>query len=259
MKVTRYDPGTVCWLDLGTSDPEDARAYYTDLFGWTYEEMPTEQGPYTMFRRDGRDVCALYEMGERQPAPGWNTYFCTEDVEAAGRRAAELGGTVLRESMDVMEHGRMAMVQDPTGAVFALWEPRAHVGAGLKDEPGAMCWHELYTRDLEAAETFYRDLFGYTTRHSPEEDGSEYVEFLLAGQPVAGMMAIREEWGDQVPPNWGIYLCVRDLDACMQAHAAHGGRVDVEPSEAPGHGRFALLSDPQGAHFGVFEFTEVAA
>ena len=160
-----YPAGTFCWADLGTTEGPDARDFYTALFGWDAEDLPAgDDGVYTMFRKEGRDVAALYEMGadERGQLPAhWSSYVNVEDLDAVAKRAVELGASVVAEPFDVMDSGRMAVLRDPGGAHVHLWQPGRHIGAGRVNETGCMVWNELATPDVAAAVEFYRELLGW--------------------------------------------------------------------------------------------------
>ena len=162
---TSYAPGTFSWSELATSDPGAAKSFYTALFAWEYEDNPIPGGQvYSMATRDGKQVAALF--GSDQP-PHWNCYVTVESADAAARRAAELGGTVIAEPFDVMELGRMAVFADPAGAALCVWQPTGHIGAGLVNTPGALTWNDLVTNDAGGAAEFYGGLFGWTRRRSP--------------------------------------------------------------------------------------------
>ncbi|HEU5040241.1 MAG TPA: VOC family protein, partial [Gemmatimonadales bacterium] len=150
--VDTYAPGRFCWVDLGTSDTAAAKGFYTGLFGWTVEDRPMGNGAfYTMLFSGGRSVAALYQQDPQQQAmgipPNWLSYICVESADRSAELAGKLGGTVLMDAFDVLDVGRMAMIQDPTGAVVALWEPRTHQGAEMVEEPNTLAWNELETGD----------------------------------------------------------------------------------------------------------------
>src|SRR3954466_4352156 len=149
---TSHAPGTFSWADLGTSDADGAKVFYGGLLGWEFEDMPVpEAPPYSMATIGGRTVAALYAMRDEQAPPAWLSYVTVEDPEAIAVRATDLGGRVISEPFDVMEAGRMAVLQDPTGAVFAVWQPRANIGAELVNDVGALCLNQLNTSEPEAA------------------------------------------------------------------------------------------------------------
>jgi len=171
-EFSSHIPGTFCWPELATTDQKSGVAFYRALFGWGITEEPIGEGEvYSMFQLRGKQVAAAYTMRpeERQSGapPHWNMYVAVANVDETVKRAQSLGATVLGPPFDVMEHGRMAVLQDPTGAVFCLWQSKAHIGAKILNEPGALCWSELTTRDTKAAGSFYTSLFGWTPKHSP--------------------------------------------------------------------------------------------
>lgn len=254
-KREHYEPGTFCWVDLATTDPAGAKAFYGELFGWEAEDMPAgEAGTYTMLSLDGDEVCALYELeaGRREMGipPHWFHYVSVEDVDATAARASELGGTVYGEAFDVLDSGRMAIIQDPTGAVLAAWEPRAHAGAGRVNDVGCLTWNELQSRDPETADAFYAGLFDWETE--PMEDGKlAYVLIKNAGSSNGGIMPMTEQHGD-APPYWLAYFTVPSCDGAVAKVQELGGDVLVGPLDI-GDGKIAVVRDPQGAAFAIFE------
>jgi predicted enzyme related to lactoylglutathione lyase len=260
-EFSSHAPGTFSWVELATTDQSAGVAFYRALFGWEVREAPISQGEiYSMFQMRGKDVAAAYTMmaDERQMGvrPHWNLYISVASADDAARRAESLGATVLAPPFDVMEHGRMAVLQDPSGAVFCVWQPKAHVGARILNEPGALCWSELTTRDPQAAETFYTKLFGWTAKHGAASAQVDYTEFGLPGQPPgAGMMKMPDDMPAAVPSYWMPYFQVADCDTSTATAQQLGATLMVGPTDIPGTGRFAILIDPQGAIFAVFRFT----
>lgn len=251
-EFSSHAPGTFCWPELSTPDQKNAVAFYRELFGWDVNDQPI--GPtetYSMFKVRGLDVAAAYSMRpeERQSGapPHWNAYVSVANADEAVKRAQQLGAKVLAPAFDVMDAGRMAVLQDPTGAVISVWQPGRHVGAKILREPGALGWTELMTRDTATAEKFYTQLFGWKAKVSPE-----YTEFSVGATPDAGMMKIDEKWGS-VPPHWMPYFQVDDCDGRAAKAKQLGGRVNVGPNDIPNVGRFATLSDPQGATFAIIK------
>jgi len=255
-KRTRYEPGTFCWVDLATTDPAGAKAFYGALFGWTAEEMPIgDGGTYPMLRLDGDDVAGLAELdaGRRSRGipPHWFHYVGVEDADATAARARELGGTVHGEPFDVLDSGRMAIVQDPEGAVLAAWQPRNHIGAGRVNDPGCLTWNELQTRDPAGAIAFYTGLFGWEAQPIEEEGRLVYVTLRNAGALNGGMMPMTERHGD-APPAWLAYFTVPSSDAGAERVRELGGAVLASPMDV-GNGRIAVVRDRQGAAFALFE------
>lgn len=258
--MTAYEPGTFCWTDLAAHDLKAAERFYTGLFGWTAEHTrfgPAEDDVYVMLRKDGQDAAALYRMDPTQQAQGipsaWLNYVTVENAARAAARARELGGTVLADAFDVMDFGRMALMGDPTGAMLAVWEPGNHIGAGIKNEPGAMCWNELGTRDPARAGEFYAGLFGWAAQPF-EGGGAPYTLFMKGETQAGGMYAITPEMGE-MPTMWAPYFAVEDPDAAARRTVELGGAI-LHPPYDLAVGRWSLLRDPQGALFNVIRLTE---
>jgi predicted enzyme related to lactoylglutathione lyase len=255
---TSHDPGTFSWTDLGTDDAEGAKAFYGELFGWRLEDNPVPDAPpYSMAFLDGKAVCAIYERREGQGPTAWLSYVTVEDADATAARAAELGATVISEPFDVMTAGRMAVLQDPTGAVFAIWQPGESIGAELVNEPGAMTINQLNTGDPEAAERFYSELFGWRFEDLAEgkSDGSGDQEMywgVYNGDRLNGGMMPLEQAGPGAPPAWVVFFNIDDLDGAVARARELGGGVMLEPT-AIGAGRIAVAHDPQNGVFALFE------
>jgi predicted enzyme related to lactoylglutathione lyase len=241
-KVTQHAPGAFSWIELATTDPAAAKRFYEELFGLT--SFDTEAGPdmtYTILQKDGRDVGGVYRlMAEMQAPPNWMPYVTVTDVDAMRRKAIELGAASGPEPMDVMDMGRMAVLQDPVGAHFALWQAKKHHGAEVINEHGTLTWCELQTPDREKALQFYTSLFGWTAKVSPE-----YVEL---GGAAGGMRDFK-----QGPAHWLIYFWANDVDGAVRKTEELGGGVLMPPMDIPNVGRMAVLRDPQGAVFALFK------
>jgi uncharacterized protein len=247
---TSHPPGTFSWTDLGTDDAEGAKAFYAGLFGWEAEDNPVPGGmTYTMLRLRGKEVAALYERQQREGPPAWLSYVTVKDAEAAAARAKELGGNAIQDAIDVMDAGRMAVLQDPQGAVFAVWQPKESIGATLVNDPGAMTMNQLNTSDTDAAADFYSALFGWESR-LVAEGGPEFYGIYNGETLNGGMMALPPD--APAPPHWLVYFTVEDLDGVVGKIRDTGGTIVVEPMEIPS-GRIAVAQDPQGAAFALFE------
>lgn len=249
---TQHTPGTFSWTDLNTTDQEDAKAFYSALFGWEIEDMPAGEGVvYSMAAIDGKWVGAISPQPQQQRdagvPPAWNSYITVADADATAARAAELGASVHAPPFDVMEAGRMAVIQDPQGAWFLIWQPKQHLGAQLVNVPGALCWNELGTPDLDGSAAFYSGLFGWTT--SPMEDGEmPYLVINNAGRSNGG---IRPPMPPGTPPFWIVYFAADDLDATLARVSELGGNVLMGNTDI-GIARIAVAQDPQGAVFALY-------
>ena len=252
---TEYAPGTPSWVDLQTSDQAAAKTFYGSLFGWTFNDLPVGDNgeTYSMAQLKGRDAGAISSLGEQAAAgvpPHWNSYVTVTDVDATASQVPGAGGTVIAPPFDVMDAGRMAVIQDPTGAVLMIWQPKNSIGAGIVNEHGAFSWSELISPDVPKAAEFYKKIFGWTA-DTMGEGPQQYTEFKLDGKSIAGGMAPPMPG---IPPLWGIYFSVDDCDAIVEKVKSLGGAVmngpmDIQP------GRFAVLADPQGAMFNVIKWS----
>lgn len=246
-EMTRYEHGVPSWVDIGTPDLQAGLDFYAELFGWEGQDMGEEAGHYTIVSKAGKRVAAISPAQDPGP-PRWTTYINVDDVDAVVARAESAGGTVVVPPMDVMSAGRMAIVQDTTGAVIAAWQPGDHLGAQLVNEAGAFIWSELSTSDMAKSKAFYSEVFGWDWGGA-----DEYAEGQVAGRTVSGVMPRRPEVPAQVPDHWLVYFGSTDVDGDTKRAADLGATVAVEPTDIPGTGRFAVLVDPQGAAFALFK------
>jgi len=258
IRHTPYEPGTPSYADLASPDLAASRAFYGALFGWTAEPStePEAMG-YTVFKLGDAAVAGLGPTFGDTP-PHWNTYVTVADVDAAVATAAAAGGQVMAEPFDVFTAGRMAVIADPSGAALSLWQSRDHVGAAVRMEPNTLCWHELNTRDPDAATAFFGTLFGWEAR-AVGAPGMDYTELRQGETGVAGMITMDENWPAEIPPHWMVYFAVGDCGAAAARVAELGGEVHVPPTEIPGVGQFSVLGDPHGATFSVIALDEVPA
>lgn len=251
-EIAEHAPGTPSWVDLATTDADGALGFYCTLFGWTAEDVGGEAGGhYTMLRKNGKDVAALYASVADQSISRWNTYITVADCDAAARRVEFAGGTVFAAPFDVSGSGRMTVVQDPTGALLALWEPRGHSGARLVNEPGSLCWNELITPNRDRAAAFYGALFGWSSR-TYQLGPVAYTEFRRGPHRVAGMTEM-----SGVAPYWNVSFAVADAAETLEAVECLGGRT-VRPVTTFPFGRIASFADPHGATFSIVEQTDGA-
>lgn len=249
---TQYTAGTFCWADLTTTDQDAAKAFYSGLFGWEAEDMPVGEGVfYSMMRVDGKDVAAIAPQPEQQREAGapplWNNYVSVQSADVAVERAKELGANVHAPAFDVMEAGRMGVIQDPQGAYFMVWEPRNHFGAKLVNAPGALVWNELASSDLDASSAFYDSLFGWQT--TPFEGSpTPYLSIKNGGASNGGM---REVDPPGMPPHWMVYFGAQDIDESLAKVKELGGMVHAGPIDIQ-MAKIAIVQDPQGAVFALY-------
>ena len=247
---TSHTPGTFSWTDLATTDPDGAKRFYTGLFEWDPDDQPIPESDdvYTMLLLDGKAVAALFRGQEGMPT-AWSSYVTVESADEAAAKAAELGGVVMAEPFDVMDAGRMAVIQDPTGAFISVWEPHGSIGATFVNGSGALTLNQLNTSDPEAAGRFYAGLFGWRTEEMAGGD-QPYWGIYNGDRVNGGMMGMPADAGP-MPSHWLVYFGSDDVDADAGRVGELGGQVMVPPTDVPG-GRILVAQDPQGAVVGLF-------
>jgi uncharacterized protein len=271
----RYIPGVPCWIDTSQPDPVAAAAFYGDLFGWELEDVmpPGSPAPYYMARLRGGDVAAVSAPADGAAAGAtWNTYVWVEDADATAIAVRDAGGTVVREPMDIMDFGRLAVFADPAGAVFSVWQANAHRGAAIVNEPGSLNFNDLRTPDLDGAKAFYGAVFGWDLIDTGSFSAwalPAYGDFLEQRTPgtrrnmvamgaperfievVASAGPLPE--GEAGPARWDVTFGVDDADAIAARAAELGGEVVAAPVDAPWV-RVTVIRDPQGATFTASKF-----
>ena len=257
-EVTSHPEGAFSWPELATTDQKAAVTFYRGLFGWDVNESPISEGEtYSMFLMRGKPVAAAYTMQADERKTGvpthWNNYVTVKSADESVKKAQGLGANVFAAPFDVMDFGRMAVLQDPTGAVFQVWEPKLHAGASIINEPGALCWTELTTTDPNAAEKFYTQLLGWSAKHSAAGAPMAYTEFSVAGTPSIGMMEKPKEMPANIPSYWMPYFQVESVDSSADKAKQLGAQAMVPPTDIPNTGRFAIINDPQGGMFALFQ------
>ena len=263
-EVSEYAPGMPSWTELSTTDETGALSFYSAMFGW--QDDPQEMGEgsnwfYHMQKLNGQYACSIYKQREEERSqnlpPHWNIYFTVENVDESVETIKLNGGAVVFGPMDVFEAGRMAFCQDPQGAFFAVWQAKQHIGAGVRGEPGAMCWNELLTTDRSAAIEFYLAALGMEIGEvaGPMND---YAMLKAGGTEVVGIMEITADM-PPMPPHWDVYFQVADIEASVAQAELLGATLYIPPTDIvkeegqPPVGRFAALSDPQGAAFSILQ------
>lgn len=257
MPTPHHSNGAPCWIDLMTSDTEKAKAFYGELFGWTFETGDQEKyGGYITARKNGRSVAGMMQKQEGQAnlPDAWTTYLRTDDARATVKAAAEHGGQVYVEPMDVPGQGSMAMIGDATGAAVGLWQPGEMTGYELAAEPGTPAWHELHTKDYAAAVKFYEGVFGWDTEVMSDTPEFRYATLGAGDDAKAGIMDASGYLPAEVSSNWQVYFAVEDTDAAIEKAVAMGASVIDAPDDTP-FGRLATLADPAGARFKVIADT----
>jgi uncharacterized protein len=238
--------GTPCWIDYSAPDIEAAKAFYAEVFGWTYGEGAPEYGGYVTCLARDREAAGIAPQMDASTPPRWMTYFATDDAEGTARRITEAGGTVLVTPMEVGPLGHMAIALDPQGQPFGLWQAGEHTGVRIFNEPGSLVWNEAAVDDPQAARSFYTAVFGF---HFDEVEGAGgYTTFGIDDRPLGGL------GGHQAgsPKGWTACFSVTSTDAAVAAVEKGGGKTTMAAQDTP-YGRFAVVEDPWGAPFSVMQ------
>lgn len=257
-EVKFYAPGTFCYAELISTEAEVSSKFYREFFGWGHHDIDMgDNGIYTQFHLNGALVSAQYQRNAEQTAAGvpphWGLYIAVADVDATTTRAKELGATVVKEPFNVFDIGRMSVLLDPQGAAFNLWEEGTSCGAGVRDEPGAMCWHELMTSDTKAGGDFYTRLFEWQTETMNMGEMGDYTLFTCAEERHAGGMLQLPADKESLPAHWLLYFEVSDVDVSHESALQLGAKTIVPPTDIPTAGRFSVIQDPIGAVFGIYK------
>lgn len=250
---TRDEPwpaGTPAWTDLTTPDRAVSKEFYGRLFGWGFTEGGADTGHYVQAHIGGRQVAGIGEGPADRPtsSAAWTTYLAVDDIDAVTLRSTEAGGTALMPPVDIGDFGRMAVLTDPAGAVFGLWQAGHHLGARLVNVPGAMCWNEALSADFEAAKRFYTQVFGYTLQDL-SGPGFDYVGLQVDGRTVCGLGAIGTEMAAR--SHWLTYFAVESADDIVARATDLGGGSGGARDGS--YGRLAVLTGPHGETFAVIE------
>jgi len=250
--LSKFAPGTPSWVDVTSPDIEKSKAFYTSLFGWQAMDLGPEAGGYVMFTLGGAILSAAGPtQGEGQPS-AWSVYFATDDADETARKVEAAGGKVIFAPSAVMDQGRMGVFTDPAGAFFSVWEAGKMPGLGKINEPNTFGWCELNAHGIDKAAEFYQQVFAWSAhRTDASADGPPYTEWQLGGKSFGGAMDMADtQMPPEVPPHWLVYFDTTDVDASAARVSELGGTVMLEPHEYPG-GKFAVVSDPLGASFGL--------
>jgi hypothetical protein len=253
-KIEKHAPGSFCWVEVGTTDRDGAKTFYAALFGWIAVDIPT--GPnasYTIFKLADRDAAGAYTMQPEERAmtpPHWNLYVAVDDADATTWRAVELGGKIIAPPFDVLTFGTMAVIQDPTGAIFCIWQPGDHQRTAVKGENGTVCWADLSTPDPERAKQFYEGLFGWKIGAAPQFP-PEYLVIENDGGFIGGIPPAVYRKPD-TPPYWMPFFLAGDVDGLAAKVKELGGAEYMAPASMGG-ARLAVLADPQGAAFSIIQ------
>ncbi|WP_405986625.1 VOC family protein [Streptomyces sp. NBC_00872] len=249
--VTSNQPtGTPTWIELDVHDTRRAAEFYGALFGWEFEAGAAEAGRYTLCLLRGRPVAGLRSAAEPTVEKGgsgrWRVYIATDDCDDTAKRVVAAGGTLVEGPQDVGGQGRAALVVDPVGAEFGLWQGRGRLGCEIVNEPGSLVRNDLTTPDPGPARAFYPAVFDYTLDGNDDLPDADF-SFLRRpdGHEIGGIMGV--ELGE--PSVWKTLFEVADTDAAVARAVAAGGTAGA-PSDTI-YARMAEITDPFGNSFEV--------
>jgi len=251
-KIEKHAPGSFCWVELGTTDQSGAKSFYSSLFGWVPADYPMgSDESYSMFKLNGGKTAGAYTMRPAEQAmvpPHWSLYVAVDSAQDTAAKAGELGGKVIEGPFDVMTLGRMAVIQDPAGAVFCIFQPRDHPGTTIAGESGTLCWADLSTPDPARAQEFYASLFGWKIGPAAPYP-PDYLVIRNGDAVIAGIQP-SDYRNPQAPPHWMPFFLAADVDAVYAKAKELGGAEYLSPMSMGG-ARLAVLADPQGAAFSI--------
>ncbi|MEV7285151.1 VOC family protein [Streptomyces sp. NPDC093252] len=255
--MTVQPQGTPVWADAMFTDVEGAKNFYAEVLGWTFGEAAAEFGHYTQALADGRATAAVMPTGPGQGGTSqWCLYLASPDVAATAAAVKAGGGQVLMEPMQVADLGSMCLVSDPGGVVFGVWQAGTHQGfEASKEQSGAYCWAEVFTRDPEKSDAFFPAVFPYTAQQMDDAE-MDFRIYSVQGEPVLGRMRMTDDFPPEVPPYINVYFHTTDCDDTVARAVKLGGVLRFGPVDSP-FGRFAALSDPYGANFSVLDTTRL--
>jgi predicted enzyme related to lactoylglutathione lyase len=243
MSTVASTVGKFVWHEQVSSDPEQAQAFYTQLFGWKTEVFKPGEADYTMISSGGQNHGGFAKAMEGAPPPHWLSHIRVERLDDTIEKATRAGGRVVAGPFEMGEVGRIAIIADPQGAYVSAYEPATDGPAA----EGVFVWDELGTNDVDGAQRFYEDVFGWTTSDMGADYGG-YRIFNRGETGIAGLMTLPDA---SVPPHWHPYVAVEDPDATVAKAAELGGSTLAEPMDVPKVGRVAVIRDPQGATLGI--------
>jgi uncharacterized protein len=254
-RTTPFAAGTPCWVELLSSDTSAATAFYGGLFGWSFDPPQEQFGGYVNITSGGHRVAGMMANSPEINSPdAWTTYLSTDDIDASTAAVAAGGGQLVAAPMQVADLGSMAVVRDPAGAVFGLWQPGTHFGFAKYNEPGSVTWDELHSKDFAVTTPFYASVFGWDIKPMEDTDEFRYSTAEINGETVAGLMDSASFLPPEVPSHWAVYFSVVSADDAITTLTSLGGTV-IRPAEDTPYGRMADVADPTGAAFKLHQAT----
>lgn len=249
-----HPPGKFGWVDLVTTDPEAAIKFYTEIFGWTAQDVPGTRERYTLLLNHGQAVAGVAyrradDANSGRSGARWVGSISVPDIQAATAAVAAAGGRVLVAPRQIAHRGWQAVVTDPEGAVFGLIVREKQSETGPSRTQNSWAWVQLFARNPVEAGAFYANALGYEiaadTRTVRPDD------YLLShdGVVCAGLTPLPEKGGGR--PGWLGYIRVADVAATVKAAEARGGHLLLPVQDVPGALQVAIVTDPLGGAIGL--------
>lgn len=262
MSDQKITTGSFYWIDFATPNPEKMKIFYQRVFNWQYSDNPMPDGSvYIMISAaDGGSVGGLFRMPEEmrkaQVPPHINNYIAVESMDKVVENAKNLGATIKAEPFDVFDYGRMAVLIDPTGATFSLWQTKSTDDEEImakRETHGMFCWQELMTTNVDQAANFYKKLFGWNLQKL-DAKSMKYTVIKNQKTDIGGMTMLMPEMKD-LPSHWSTYFTTTNLDETVRIIKDNGGNIMTGPQDIPETGKFAICQAPDGTVFCLFQYT----
>lgn len=257
--------GAISWPELQTNDVPSAVSFYKKVFGWSIDTMPMPTGDYNVVKIGDAGIAGIFQAPDASMPTAWMFYVTVNDVAKIAAHAVKLGGNIIMPAMEVPTVGTLLGIQDPTGAVIMAikydesqeeQDAQADIDfAKAFTTHGMFSWFELRTPDIEKAGKFYTDLFGWEIKEMPMPEGAYHS--LSLGD--VGFGGIAQPPQAEVPPHWGAYVTVDDVDKITKLVKEAGGTIAVPGMDIEGVGRFNMFQDPTGAWLSAITYAPVLA
>lgn len=259
-EFTSHKPGTFCWVELATTETDKAKAFYKEMFGWDYIDIPIGGNAfYTLCTLNDKSVAALYklfpEQVEMNIAPHWLPYVASNDVFYLTKLVKENKGKVITEPCNSMDEGIAAVIQDLEGAYLGVWQAKNHIGASYKNVHGTISWMEHASRDNKKAIQFYEKIFNWSSKTEQMGD-SNYTTFFIENEVCAGLYIMPPQL-DGVPSHWLPYFSTLNIDKSLETADKYKGDILMSKMFIQGVGYFSVIRDAQGAVFGLIQGEEM--
>ena len=252
-----HHPGKIVYAELVTPDLEAAKRFYGGLFGWTFRDVPLGARKFAEALLNGQQVAGLMQRpvpgGKHRPA--WLTFISVQDADAASASATRNGAKLLFGPRDIPDLGRIAVLADPQGAVFAILASSSGDPPDIQADDGDWIWSSLITSDPDTASVFYRSLFGYTVYDLAATGEAKHL-ILASGDYARASVNPFPSNRPDLRPRWLNYVRVGDVAAAAARVTSLGGHVLVPPRVDRDGSMIAVVADPLGASFGLLQWPD---